>query len=95
MIVLNSRHAVHELIDKRSAIYSGRPHDDQFHIALKGENIANMDADDMWRAQRKMTAQFFAPSKLDGNLAKIAEAEYVTRESGSRVSVRDHRKSLL
>jgi hypothetical protein len=75
MVVLNSRRAVHELIDKRSAIYSARPQDAQFHMALKGENIANMDADAGWRAQRKITARFFAPNKLDGDLAKISEAE--------------------
>jgi hypothetical protein len=75
MIVLNSRRAVHDLIDKRSAIYSSRPQDDQYLIALKGENIANMDADAGWRAQRKITARFFAPIKLDGDLAKISEAE--------------------
>lgn len=75
MIVLNSRRAVYELIDKRSAIYSARPQDDQYHIALKGENIANMDADAGWRAQRKITARFLAPIKLDGNLARISEAE--------------------
>lgn len=75
MIVLNSRRAVHDLIDKRSVIYSSRPQDEQYHIALKGENIANMDADAGWRAQRKITARFFAPTKLDGDLAKISEAE--------------------
>lgn len=75
MIVLNSRRAVHDLIDKRSAIYSGRSQDEQFLTALKGENIANMDADASWRVQRKITARFFAPSKLDGELAEISEAE--------------------
>jgi cytochrome P450 len=75
MIVLNSRRAVHELIDKRSSIYSARPQDPQYHIALKGENIANMDADAGWRAQRKITARFFAPIKLDGELATISDAE--------------------
>jgi cytochrome P450 len=78
MIVLNSRRAVHDLIDKRSAIYSSRPQDEQFRMALKGENIANMDADAGWRAQRKITARFFAPIKLDGDLAKISEAEVTT-----------------
>jgi hypothetical protein len=75
MIVLNSKRAVYDLIDKRSAIYSSRPHDEQFRTALKNENIANMDADPGWRAQRKMTARFLAPSKLDGDLGKISEAE--------------------
>jgi hypothetical protein len=77
MIVLNSKRAVHDLIDKRSAIYPSRPQDEQYHIALKGENIANMDPDSSWRTQRKITARFFAPIKLDADLAKISEAEYV------------------
>ncbi|KAL9622814.1 MAG: hypothetical protein Q9160_002933 [Pyrenula sp. 1 TL-2023] len=75
MIVLNSKQAVYELIDKRSAIYSSRANDEQFRTALKNENIANMDADAGWRAQRKMTARFFAPAKLDGELAKVSEAD--------------------
>jgi hypothetical protein len=75
MIVLNSRKAVHDLIDKRSAIYSSRPQDEQFHTAMKNENIANMEADAGWRVQRRITARFFAPRKLDGDLAKISEAE--------------------
>ena len=75
MIVLNSRRAVYDLIDKRSAIYSSRPDEEQYRTALKNENIANMDADEGWRAQRKMTARFFAPAKLDGDLGKISEAE--------------------
>jgi hypothetical protein len=49
-IVINSRRAVYDLMDKRSSIYSARPQDEQYHIALKGENIANMDADAAWRS---------------------------------------------
>ena len=75
MIVLNSRKAVYDLIDKRSAIYSARAEDPQFKTALKGENIANMDADEGWRSQRKLTARFLTPSKLDGDLGQISEAE--------------------
>lgn len=75
MIVLNSRKAVYDLIDKRSAIYSSRANDAQFKVALKNQNIANMDADNGWRLQRKITVRFFAPAKLDGDLAKISEAE--------------------
>jgi hypothetical protein len=37
-----------------------------------------MDVDATWRAQRKITARFFAPIKLDGGLAKISEAEVTT-----------------
>ena len=75
MIVLNSRRAVYDLLDKRSSIYSGRIQDEQFLIALKGENIANLSTDATWRAQRKITTRFFAPSKLDGELSGISDAE--------------------
>lgn len=75
MIVLNSKRAVHDLVDKRSAIYSARPQDEQYHIALKDENFVNTDTNASWRTQRKITVRFFAPCRLDGDLAKIAEAE--------------------
>lgn len=77
MIVLNSRRAIYELIDKRSAIYSARPYDAQMRTALKNENIANMNADAGWRAQRKVASRFLAPARLDAELASISEAEYV------------------
>ncbi|KAF2820123.1 cytochrome P450 [Ophiobolus disseminans] len=94
MIVLNSRRAVHDLIDKRSAIYSSRPQDPQYHIALKGENIANMDADAGWRSQRKITARFFAPIKLDSELAKISEAEVTTLMHDLLINPRDFSKHV-
>jgi hypothetical protein len=75
MIVLNSKRAVYDLVDKRSAIYSARAQDGQYHTTFKDENIATMDADAVWRVQRKITARFFAPSKLDGDLAEFSEAE--------------------
>ncbi|CAI6338583.1 unnamed protein product [Periconia digitata] len=78
MIVLNSRRAVYDLIDKRSAIYSSRPDDEQFRNTMRNENIANMEADANWRIQRKVTARFLAPSILDGALGKISEAEVTT-----------------
>ncbi|OAL43479.1 cytochrome P450 [Pyrenochaeta sp. DS3sAY3a] len=78
MIVLNSKRAVHDLIDKRGAIYSSRPQDYQYHLTLKDENLVNMEVDARWRSQRKITARFFAPIKLDGGLARISEAEITT-----------------
>ncbi|KAF1994944.1 cytochrome P450 [Amniculicola lignicola CBS 123094] len=94
MIVLNSKRAVYELIDKRSAIYSSRANDEQFRTALKNENIANMDADAGWRAQRKLTARFFAPAKLDGDLAKVSEAEITTLVHDLLISPEDFSKHV-
>lgn len=75
MVVLNSKRAVYELIDKRSAIYSSRPLDEQFHITFKDQVIASMDADPIWRTQRKIVTRHFAPARLDGDLARVSEAE--------------------
>ncbi|KAF2657853.1 cytochrome P450 [Lophiostoma macrostomum CBS 122681] len=94
MIVLNSRRAVYDLIDKRSAIYSGRPDEEQYRTALKGENIANMDADEKWRAQRKVMARFFAPAKLDGGLGGVLEAEVITLMHDLLVSPEDFSKHV-
>ncbi|PVH93888.1 cytochrome P450 [Periconia macrospinosa] len=94
MIVLNSKRAVYELIDKRSAIYSSRANEEQFRTALKNENIANMDADAGWRAQRKLTARFFSPAKLDGGLAKISEAEITTLVHDLLISPEDFSKHI-
>lgn len=75
MVVLNSKRAVHDLVDKRSAIYSARPFDNQMVEALHGESFAMMHPDNNWKAQRKVTVQFLTPTRLDGEIAKIFEAE--------------------
>lgn len=77
MVVLNSKRAVHELVDKRSAIYALRPKEEQVHRALKGENFSLVDTNIDWRIQRKLTVRFLAPKRLDGIQAKVAEAEYI------------------
>lgn len=75
MVVLNSKRAVYDLVDKRSAIYSSRPYDSQFRNTTKDENFGGMDADSLWREQRKRTARFLTPARLDGELGRVSEAE--------------------
>lgn len=77
MILLNDKRTVHDLLDKRSAIYSERPRDEQVITAVK-ENFAFMDTNHKWRASRKMASHFVAPKNLDENIMGIQEAEYVT-----------------
>ncbi|KAF2269375.1 cytochrome P450 oxidoreductase-like protein [Lojkania enalia] len=74
MICLMDREAVHELMDKRSAMYSDRPIDQNSKIALGEENLALMHTSPMWRAQRKLAAQNLSPSALKV-LASVQEAE--------------------
>ncbi|KAF2727830.1 cytochrome P450 oxidoreductase-like protein [Polyplosphaeria fusca] len=74
MIVLNDRQAIHEMIDKRSAITSDRALDENSDIALGLENIAFIHSTPMWRAQRKIASQNLGPPALRLT-AHIQEAE--------------------
>lgn len=75
MIILNSKRAVYDLIDKRGAIYSGKPFVQQNIDVMHGENLGLIDQTPLWKAQRKMVVQSLTPAKLDGDIAKISEAE--------------------
>jgi hypothetical protein len=77
LILLNDKRTVHDLLDKRSAIYSDRPKDEQVITAVK-ENFAFMDAGHKWRASRKIASHFVSPKNLDENIMGIQEAESVT-----------------
>ncbi|KAF2125588.1 cytochrome P450 oxidoreductase-like protein [Dothidotthia symphoricarpi CBS 119687] len=78
IVVLNDRRAVHDLVDKRSAIYADRPVDHQLFLALRNENLALMPSGDRWRSSRKVASQMLAPQRLDAGLAAIQEAEITT-----------------
>ncbi|GME65473.1 cytochrome p450 [Neofusicoccum parvum] len=75
MIVLNDRKAVHELLDKRSALYSDRPKDYMAKLVTNLDNMAHMHNDHIWRAQRKVAAHNLSPRLLDANVAPLQEAE--------------------
>lgn len=74
MVVLNSKQAVYELVDQRSAIYNSRPMDKRFRLAMR-ENFAFMDPTPIWRMQRKVAVRYLAPEKLDADLDKVSNAE--------------------
>ncbi|KAK2054685.1 cytochrome P450 2D18 [Colletotrichum caudatum] len=75
MIVLNDKRAVHELLVSKGAYFNDRPCDEQFHLALRDENVAMMTDSAMWKEQRKIIAQFFSPKNLDTGLKSVQEAE--------------------
>ncbi|KZL68134.1 cytochrome P450 [Colletotrichum tofieldiae] len=75
MIVLNDRRAVHELLVSKGAYNNDRPFDEQFHLAMRGENMATMSDGTMWRSQRKVISQFYSPKNLDTTLKAVQEAE--------------------
>ncbi|KAF6790296.1 cytochrome P450 2D18 [Colletotrichum sojae] len=75
MIVLNDRHAVHELLSMRGAHYNDRPADEQTRLALREENIALTHEGPRWRAERKVAGSYFSPKHLDTALKAVQEAE--------------------
>ncbi|KAH7058619.1 cytochrome P450 [Macrophomina phaseolina] len=77
LIVLTSKKAIHDLLDKRSAIYSDRPKDYIGDIITGGEKLEHMHYNDLWRAQRKIATQSVAPRVLDTKVAPLQEAENV------------------
>ncbi|KAL5388329.1 hypothetical protein PMIN02_007761 [Paraphaeosphaeria minitans] len=74
LIMLSDKRTVHDLLEKRSAIYSERPKDQQLMTAL-AENFAFWDANPAWRASRKIAAHFVSPKNLDETIMAIQEAE--------------------
>ncbi|KAK1977502.1 cytochrome P450 2D18 [Colletotrichum cereale] len=75
IIVLNDRRAVHELLTSKGAYFNDRPSDEQFRLAMRGENMAARTDDATWKSQRKVTSQFFSPKNLDTALKGVQDAE--------------------
>ncbi|KAF4539242.1 Cytochrome p450 protein [Lasiodiplodia theobromae] len=76
MIVLYDRKAIHDLLDKKSAIYSDRPPNYVADLVTNGDSIAFMNYDNpAWRAQRKISSHNLSPRALDEKVAPIQEAE--------------------
>lgn len=75
MVVLCDRKAVHELLDKRSKIYSDRPEIYVGHLLSKGDMLTLSPATPEWREKRKVIAHNFSPKMLDEKHFKVQEAE--------------------
>ncbi|OJD28633.1 cytochrome p450 [Diplodia corticola] len=76
MIVLNDRKAIHDLLDKKSAIYSDRPANYVADLVTNGDSIAFMNhSNPAWRAQRKIASHNLSPRNLDDKVSPIQESE--------------------
>lgn len=75
VIVLYGRDAVHQVFNKQSAITSNRPHDSYIDLLTGKENLSQMHATPVWRAQRKVASQNLAPAVLDRVHGDAMEAE--------------------
>lgn len=74
-IVLCDRKAIHQLLDKKGAIFSERPPSYVGNILTQGDHIALHQTDPIWREKRKVVAHNFSPKQLDENHFLVQEAE--------------------
>ncbi|EXJ83042.1 hypothetical protein A1O3_06859 [Capronia epimyces CBS 606.96] len=75
VIVLCDRRAVHDLLDKKSKIYSDRPESYVGDLLSHGDHIVVASATAEWREKRKVVAHNFSPKMLDEKHFKVQEAE--------------------
>jgi hypothetical protein len=66
-IVLYDRKAVHDLLDKKGAIYSERHFDHVASIVTGGDSFAFMNNTPVWRSQRKVASHNLSVSKTQEN----------------------------
>lgn len=75
-IVICERQAVHDLIDKKGAIYADRPKTFAINYAGLGSRISlRSSADSTWRLKRRIVAHNLSPKQLDEKHYRIQEAE--------------------
>ncbi|KAL1381592.1 cytochrome P450 [Phyllosticta capitalensis] len=77
VIVLNDRKAVHDLLDKKGAIYSDRRRDYVSSLITRDKNFTFEDATTAWRSQRKVASHSLSPNNLDNksSFVPIHESE--------------------
>ncbi|TVY33893.1 Cytochrome P450 monooxygenase [Lachnellula occidentalis] len=75
VVVLCDREAVHQLLDKKGAIYSDRPYGYVGHVLTQGDQVVLSQMDASWRTKRKVIAHNFSPKQLDEKHCQVQEAE--------------------
>ncbi|KAF9268002.1 cytochrome P450 [Marasmius fiardii PR-910] len=95
MIVLNSKKAVTELLEKRSANYSDRPAM-RMNVELSGWywNFAHMRYSDRWRFHRKTFHQYFQPRVMPEyyEIQRVATARLIRKLLASPEDFEGHLK---
>ncbi|KIK59245.1 hypothetical protein GYMLUDRAFT_44616 [Collybiopsis luxurians FD-317 M1] len=77
IIVLNSARVVSDLVEKRSSIYSSRPHSVMLGELMGwGEYLVFRPYNDGWKAQRKIVNQAFPPGDIGRFQPKLLSATH-------------------
>jgi cytochrome P450 len=76
--VITDRRLVKELVDKKSSVYSGRPHSYVSHeLITKGDHLLVMKYGETWRSFRRVIHQYFMESMCDKQHLALVDAEQV------------------
>ncbi|KAJ5787369.1 cytochrome P450 [Penicillium paradoxum] len=77
-VVITDRRIIKELIDKKSAKYSNRPHSYVSHdLMTSGDHLLVMQYGQQWRTFRKLIHQYFMESMVEKNHIEVQNAEAV------------------
>lgn len=78
MAVITDRRLVKEVIDRKSAIYSHRPHSYVSHeLITKGDHLLVMHYGNKWRLFRRLVHQHLMESMVDSHHVDIVNAEAI------------------
>ncbi|KAL7932232.1 cytochrome P450 [Trichoderma chlorosporum] len=77
-VVVTDRRLVREMLDRKSAIYSARPHSYVSHdLITRGDHLLTMQYGDLWRKFRRILHPYFMESAVDKSHHNLVEAEQV------------------
>ncbi|KAL7952661.1 cytochrome P450 [Trichoderma compactum] len=77
-VVVTDRRLVREMLDRKSAVYSARPHSYVSHdLITRGDHLLTMQYGDLWRKFRRILHPFFMESAVDKSHLALVEAEQV------------------
>ncbi|KEY73628.1 hypothetical protein S7711_09566 [Stachybotrys chartarum IBT 7711] len=77
-VVVTDRRLVREMLDRKSAIYSARPHSYVSHdLITNGAHMLTMQYGDLWRKFRRILHPYFMESAIDKVHLELVEAEQI------------------
>lgn len=75
IVVLSDRKVIHDLLDKKGAIYSDRPQSFMNPLLGVEENAFMLPMNEIWKIKRKVISHNLSPAQLDNKHFRVQEAE--------------------